>query len=595
MSKLIADSLQKGKVMKQELQRDAIPDARQRAKVRVAIVGAGPVGLTLGLGLARYGLPSLILDDDDKLSEGSRAICVQRHTLEIFDRLGIVAPMMAKGVTWTLGRVFFGERELFQIKFPGGSAEKFPPFINLQQFYTEQILVDALAEQSLCDLRWKHKVTGLKQTAEHVELTVETPDGTKIVEAEYVLAADGARSPVRHMLDVEFVGKTYHDRFLIADIRAKLDFPKERWFWFDPIFNRGKSALLHPQPDNVWRIDWQLGADIDIEAEKQPEKLDKRIKEVIGERKYELVWASIYTFHQRHAARFRVGRVFLLGDAAHLMSPFGARGMNSGVQDAANMLWKLQLVLTDRAPDSLLDTYETERKAAALENLHITDRSMAFITPHGKGRLWLRNRILQGSVRVQKLRKLVNSGRLSFPFRYCESEIVCRENQLPSPANVRQLPAFIRNWRTFRKAPRAGLLAPDAFYTANGESKRLCELFGRDFVVLFFAPNAHKAAAQLQTVIRDLPDLPVKIYAVVAQNPGGFRLPLFTPLWDANGTLARTYAAQPGTLYLVRPDGHIAARGWAFPLPELPEKLRLAAGFKRRAKSSQLRAESGGK
>src|ERR1043166_9542838 len=333
----------------------AVPSASNRSgpeRAPIVVVGAGPVGLTAGLALSRLGLSSVILEEAAERSEGSKAICVQRHTLEIFDRLGCVGPMMAKGITWQVGRVFLGKRELYHFRLPG-SDEKFPPFINLQQSYTDGFLIDAIEKQSLCELRWQHKVVGLAQSKDCVEVTAETPAGLARFRADYVLAADGAHSTVRKLLGLSFDGKTYPNHFLIADIRAKLGQPNERWFWFDPIFNPGRSALIHPQPDDVWRIDWQLGADVDDEKVLQPDALKSLICQTIGDRPFEVVWATTYIFHQRLASRMRVGRVFLLGDAAHLMSPFGARGMNSGVQDADNLCWKLWLVMTGRAPATL--------------------------------------------------------------------------------------------------------------------------------------------------------------------------------------------------------------------------------------------------
>ena len=493
-------------------------------RVPVVIVGAGPVGLTAGLALSRLGLASVILEEAPQRSEGSKAICIQRHTLEIFDRLGCVGPMMAKGITWQVGRVFLRERELFHFRLPG-SDEKFPPFINLQQSYTDGFLIDALERQALCGLRWQHKVVGLTPSDTGVEVVAETPDGLTRFRADYVLAADGARSTVRKLLGLSFDGKTYPNHFLIADIRARLDQPNERWFWFDPAFNPGRSALIHPQPDDVWRIDWQLGADIDVNKVLQPDSLRSLICQTIGNRPFEIVWVTPYIFHERLASRFRVGNVFLLGDAAHLMSPFGARGMNSGVQDADNLIWKLWLVMNGRAPSRLLDTYEIERRAAALENLGITDASMQFITPQTRSRLRLRDAILRGSVRFPPLRRWVNCGRLSTPFDY------------------RHSPIIDRRW-SFWRGPLPGQVAPDVL-----------DLIGPHFLVLYFGEV-------LPVELKVPADLPVKT-VVVTPN-------------DAD--LCKKYVARPGTLYLIRPDSHIAARGRRFPLAKLGDVLRFAVG-----------------
>ena len=252
-----------------------------------------------------------------------------------------------------------------------------------------------------------------------MRLTCDTPNGPSTITVAYAVGADGAHSSVRHLLGMGFPGHSHEDLFLICDIRATLPFPRERRFFFDPPWNPGRQVLVHPQPDDLWRIDWQVPSGTDVEAERASGALDRRIRQVVGATTpYELDWVTAYRFHQRLAPRFRVGRVLLAGDAAHLMSPFGARGLNSGAADAENLAWKLALVLGGRAPEALLDSYDAERRAAAVENLAVTDASMRFMVPHGPLRRGARNAILRGSVRSATLRRLVNSGRLSQPFTY---------------------------------------------------------------------------------------------------------------------------------------------------------------------------------
>ena len=388
----------------------------------VAIVGAGPVGMTMALSLARYGVPSVLLDEDEQTTcVGSRSICVQRATLEAFDRFGVGERMSDEGVTWTCGRTYYRDTELFQIHFPERGTERFPPFVNLSQERVERILLERVEAEPLVDLRWQSRVVGVRQDAHAVTLELED-DGA--VSGRYAVACDGPHSTMRKLCGLDFPGHGHRDRFLIADIRARLPFPSERRFFFDPPSNPGRQVLLHPQPDDVWRIDWQVPPGVDAEDERESGRLDERIRAIVGDTAYKLVWLTGYTFHQRMLRSFRSGRVFFAGDAAHVMAPFGARGMNSGVQDAENLAWKLWGVLAGWAPEMLLDTYDAERRAAAAHNLRVVDGTMRFMVPPTRARRLLRNAILRASQYARPARWLVNSGRLSEPFVYGESPIV---------------------------------------------------------------------------------------------------------------------------------------------------------------------------
>src|SRR5574341_356202 len=429
----------------------------------VAIVGAGPVGMTSALLLAGHGLRSTILESEESLlGQGSRSICVQRDVLDIFERLGCGQTMADRGVSWTIGRTYYRDVELFQIRFPAVGGDAFPPFVNLPQAMMEEYLLERVRAEPLVDLRWGHRVESLAQDPDGVRLTAVTPDGPAEVQASYAIGCDGARSAMR-LLGIEFPGHSFEDRFLIADVRAVLPFPNERRFFFDPPFNPGRQVLVHPQPDGVWRIDWQIPADVDVEQERATGRLDRRIRAVVGDVDYQVVWLSTYRFHQRVASSFRAGRAFLAGDAAHLMSPFGARGLNSGVADAENLAWKLWLVLEGRAPVELLETYDQERRAAARENVAITDATMRFMGPPSRLHRLLRTAILRGSPRVPALRRWVNSGKLSAPFVYASSPIVGPGPGAGGAGAVRQRSrAGGASARTGSAPPRAGALAPDA-------------------------------------------------------------------------------------------------------------------------------------
>ncbi|MDP9244250.1 MAG: FAD-dependent monooxygenase, partial [Chloroflexota bacterium] len=376
-------------------------------------MGAGAVGLTLAGRLAQHGVDVVLFEAEPAhLNVGSRALCMQRETLEIWARLGIGEAVAARGVQWQLGRTYFRDRELFQVRLAANPDDHFPPFVNISQTEVEELLIERLAEIGVRP-RGGHRLIGLEQGDDGVELTFETDAGPRIFHAAYAVGADGAHSGVRHALGLEFRGHSFADLFLITDIRANLPFPAERRFFFDPPWNPGRQVLIHPQPDGIWRIDWQLPPGADAAA------IGDRVHAVIGpEVDYEVIWQTTYRFSQRLIDRFRVGRVLLAGDAAHLMSPFGARGLNSGVADAENVAWKLAWVLAGRAPEELLDSYEAERRPAAVENLAVTEASMRFMVPHGWWRRAWRNLVLRASVRSRWFRRRVNSGRLAQPFTY---------------------------------------------------------------------------------------------------------------------------------------------------------------------------------
>ncbi len=498
-------------------------DEERIMRHKVVVVGAGPIGLAAAIDLARNDIPVLVIDDNDKVSFGSRAICFAKRPLEILDRLGAGDAMVEKGVEWELGRVFFGEREVYRFNLLPEAGHKRPAFINLQQYYFEEFLVRRLreleAEGRPVEIRGRNKLAAIGAHEDHVTLEIDTPEGPYNLETEWLIAADGAGSPTRRMMGLDFVGKVFEDNFLIADVIMQADFPTERWFWFDPPFNRGQSALLHKQPDNVWRIDFQLGWDIDREHELKPENIDRRLRAMLGEDiRYELEWSSIYTFQCRRMETFRKGRVIFAGDSAHQVSPFGARGANSGLQDTDNLVWKLRLVIEGNAPESLLDSYDFERILAADENILNSTRSTDFITPKSEISRILRDAVLDLSAEHEFARPLVNSGRLSVPAVYDGSPL--------NTADALDGPAI----------SRPGAPCPDA---PLGEGF-LLERLGDRFILL--------------TIDADAPDEIEEDGITVTRLALSVRD-------DTTGALKRRYLGdEPSAVYLIRPDQHVAAR-----------------------------------
>jgi 3-(3-hydroxy-phenyl)propionate hydroxylase len=383
----------------------------------VVIVGAGPVGLTLALALAKQGVSVVVLDESNQVSEGSRAICFAKRSLEIFDKLGVAKLMINKGVKWDVGRIFFREDEIDRFDLSPEKHSKYPAFINLQQYYVEQFLIDAVLKEENIDVRWLNKVKDVNQQEDGVRIKVETSAGEYELRSSYLVAADGSRSQIRRLLDLEMLGERFEERFLIADFKMEADFPSERWFWFDPPFAPGQSILLHKQPDNLWRLDFKLGTNADPSLPQDKVFLREKIKSVVGDRDFELDWSSIYSFSSKKLERFVHDRIIFVGDSAHVVSPFGARGANSGIEDADNLSWKLAAVLKGNS-DQLLETYNSERVAAADQNIACTGQSNTFIAPQGEEAIAMRNLILENAKTDVQYKKQINCGRLSIPCVY---------------------------------------------------------------------------------------------------------------------------------------------------------------------------------
>lgn len=429
------------------------------APAQVIVVGAGAVGLTLAGRLAQHGADVAVYEaEPERQRIGSRAICMQRETLEIWARLGIGERVAERGMRWRIGRTYFRGRLLYETHLPDQPGEHFPPFVNISQSEVEDLLLARLGELGVT-IHHGHRLSSLAQDAEGVDAIFETDAGPVTHRAAYLVGADGAHSGVRHAAGIGFAGYSFDDRFLIADIRADLPFSNQRHFHFDPPWNPGRQVLVHPQPDGLWRIDWQVPPDTDADHELASGRLDVRIRQIVGpDVPYELAWLTGYRFSQRVADAFRVDRVFLAGDAAHVMSPFGARGLNSGVPDAENLAWRLAEA-SRSGSGAILDGYEAERRSAAIDNLAATAATMRFMAPHGRARRAWRNLVLRMAPRSAGFRRRVNSGRLAEPAVYSTA--------VPGPDD----PGL----------PRHGAVAPDV---ALPEGGRLRDRLGSGWVRL---------------------------------------------------------------------------------------------------------------
>ncbi|MBI2803178.1 MAG: FAD-dependent monooxygenase [Gammaproteobacteria bacterium] len=481
----------------------------------VVIVGAGLAGLTAALELGSRGINTVVLDDDNTVGAAglsSRGICYAKRTLEIFDRFGVADRIRAKGVTWNEGEVYRGEQLLYRFNLQPEADQKFPAFVNLQQFYVEQYLVERLQTMPAVDLRWLSKVVGITQNDDSVTLHVETPAGNYATTARYVIAADGGHSAVRTLIQAEDEERSLSDdRWCIADVKMDTTEEAVRKAYLDGVPTEGGAIWYHQMADGVWRTDWQIGHLADPDAEVTPARAALRLRKLVGPAvNFELVWVGPWRFKKRLLKRFVHGHVLFVGDAAHEHSPFGARGGNSGVQDANNLAWKLAWVLTGKAHADLLETYHEERYFAARDNLENATRSATFIGPQTDGERLIRNAILDLAQQHDFARPLVNVGRLSVATVYRNS-----------PLN-RERGVFAQS------LAGSGAAAPDSRYR---EGFFVDQLKG-DFLVAYFGGEGS----------------PLDVHTISLQREG------HETFFDRYGVPAE------GATYVFRPDGHVLAR-----------------------------------
>ena len=530
----------------------------------VVIVGAGPVGLAAAAEFANLGIQPVVLEASNSFSDGSKAICWSQRTLEILNRSGSAEKMLEKGVTWKQGRVYRGHREVYNFDLQAEPDFQMPAFINLQQYYFEEFLERHIETLKFNDIRRSHEVISLDiQKDSTVVLTVKTPEGEYYIEAQYVIAADGVKSLLRNKLGLKLKGQKFEEKFLITDIHVEKSFPMERRFWFEPAFHQGQSALLHVQPDNILRIDLQLDSNADSKIESNPERVKHRIEKMLGEGvNFDLEWISVYTFSCRRMDKFTHGPIFFAGDSAHVVSPFGARGGNGGIQDIDNLSWKISAVLKGYAPKTLLNSYDRERIPAADENILNSARSTNFMTPKNKASEEFRDAVFLLSEEMPFARQLINSGRLSSPHFYKDS-----------PLNSIDDPSFKS------KGARPGELSIDTSVFEGDDSVWLLTELGTEFCLLIFVDEP----VFFSNKIRQLRELACswkpKIKMVFVSNREINNKNGALILSDKNNTCFKKWAANPGSVYLIRPDQYIAAR-WkdSPPLKEINCALEKAMG-----------------
>ena len=518
----------------------------------VVIAGGGPVGMALALGLANHGVRSVVLEADDTVCVGSRAACISRRSLEIVERLGALPAFLAKGLPWTGGRSFYKTEEVFRFEMPHDERQKLPPMINLEQYYIEQYLLDEIVRRNaaapgLIDIRWGSTLAGIEEEADGLRLSVRNALGDYALRGQWLAACDGGQSFVRKSLGLDLVGTGYEGRYVIIDIELHSTYPTERRAWFDPPWNPGSTVLMHKQPDDIWRIDYQLRAGQSTEEALQPAAVQEFVQrhlDAIGEGHlpWHTVWTSVYRAGAMTLESYRHGRVLFAGNAAHAMPIFGVRGLNSGFDDADNLAWKLALVARGVSDASLLDSYSQERIAAFHVNAENAMRSTEFMSPPSRGFDLLREAALSLSAAHRGIANLINP-RQTQAVGYADS-------LLSSPGDE------------LAQGPRPGEALPEQ---ALADGSHLTDRVGAAFTVLLLNLPQPDAAVNAEVAQAQAGPLPVALCALSSQ--------------DADPKVFEALGAARGAAYLLRPDGHVAAR-WRRPPPgALRQALARAAAL----------------
>lgn len=530
----------------------------------VVIAGGGPVGMALALGLANHGVRCVILEADDTVCVGSRAACISRRSLEIMERLGVLQAFMAKGLPWTGGRSFYKTAEVFRFEMPHDERQKLPPMINLEQYYAEHYLLEEIFRRNevtpgLIDIRWGTELVGIAQDEDGVTLDVRNPEGAYRLQGQWLAACDGGQSFVRKALGLSLEGTGYEGRYVIIDIELHSKYPTERRAWFDPPWNPGSTVLMHRQPDDIWRIDYQLRAGQSTEEALKPAAVAEFVQrhlDAIGEGhlRWKTVWTSVYRAGAMTLESYRHGRVLFAGNAAHAMPIFGVRGLNSGFDDADNLAWKLAFVARGVSDAVLLDSYSQERIEAFHVNAENAMRSTEFMSPPSRGFDLMREAALSLSEAHRGIAQLINP-RQTQAVRYADSALSSEGDALP-----------------------AGPLPGEVMAEQQLEQGHLTDWIGPVFTLLVLRPRAGTAPLPEDEVAQALRgEFPFVVRTVAGPGIEGADAQADAAVFEALG-------ARDGAVYLLRPDGHVAARWQGMPSGALTGALtRAAAAFQESA------------
>lgn len=520
---------------------------REPGRKPVVIAGGGPTGLALALGLAKFGVPTIVLEADDTVCTGSRAGAFTRRTMEILERIGIADEMMRNSYGWSRSWTYFRDQEVLRTDHPMDALQKYPPTISQLQNYMEDVMVGHAERSGLIDIRWQTSVTGVRQIDGGVSVGVATPGGDYTIESDWLVACDGGHSRVRKSLGLRMEGSRYSGRYIIIDVRVDSgDLLPGRRFWFDPPTRPGGTLIMFKKPNGMLRFDYQVREGEDENEEIKQEKVfdfvARQLKWMGIDAPWEPVWLTLYRVTATTLSSYVHDRVIFAGDAAHIMPIFGVRGFNSAIEDTHNLSWKLALVVKGQAGAALLRSYSTERVDVARRNHFFAIRRAEFYAPPSRGARVLRDAVLSLAAKHSWAASLLD------PRWHSASQLIA------SPLNA------VADDPTFTAGPRPGDVLPECPVAENGGDGFLTGLLGPHFTCLAFSMDGRPSQLTDAIDMRLRDELPIKFLHVALGEP------VSGAIHDPSGRLPKLFDALPGTVYLVRPDGHVLAR-WRAALP----------------------------
>lgn len=529
-----------------------IPQAVHSGEVehhRVVIVGGGLSGLTLACSLAQLGVDCVLLDEDNSVGvkgASSRGICYTQKSLEIFDKLGIYERIKAKGIEWSVGRTFAGHDEVYRFDLKAQSnfnLSEQPAFINIQQFYNEGFLVERIVELGHSQIRWNNRVEAFSVQNNKAMLSISTPEGYYSATADFVIDCTGSRSPFHDWLKIEKTSIKGDDRWCIADVRFSTRPPQERHTWIEAPFNEGRAVWQHLMADDVWRIDYQMAPDADPAYVSREDVVRERLARQFGkETQVDIVWVGPYAYRSECVnsmiAPAGKSMVFLMGDSAKVVSPFGARGGNTGIADADNLAWKLAAVVQGRAERGVLHSYQDERHEAAQTNVQVTNRTAKFLRPQDGIERIFRQAALDLAKQHPFARSLVNTGRMAVANPYTRSPLTAAD--LAQSSSVQNV----------------------GFEWIDGSDGQLNQLlqWAKGWPLLLVWEDDRADPLRLERLKHQTWHARARIVWVRTQVSAATVTPVCETVVDAQQRLAHACGLRATGWALIRPDSYLAAR-----------------------------------